>query len=219
MNQTPFSLWLIDDEAKTCAALQRSLQHDARVSEYRWFSSVQSARVFLEQRATPGIVLLDLHFPGEWGPDLIPNIRRCSPCTKIIILTVDRSPMIAVDLAYQRVDGFLLKPFRVTEVFAACERALQGYMPYDPEIIPHILASLPTYAPSPLINELTPMEQTLLPLIAKGWDAKQMSQQAGLSEHTVRTHLKHINQKLGTHSHSELIAKIHREHLHLTRPK
>lgn len=56
------------------------------------------------------------------------------------------------------------------------------------------------------LNMLTPREQEVLRIIARGRTTKQIAQELGLSTATVGNHRKHICQKLGLHSTAELVA-------------
>jgi len=56
------------------------------------------------------------------------------------------------------------------------------------------------------LSMLTPREQEVLRIIARGRTTKQIAQELGLSTATVGNHRKHICQKLGLHSTAELVA-------------
>lgn len=209
----PFSLWLVDDEREIYAAMLPGIQRERAVRNLRWFPACQPALDSLHCDPAPDILLLDINLSGTNGVDAIPLFRAACPGTKIIMLTVDRKTETVLRAAASGISGYLLKPFRIEEVLNACRRALDGGIPLDPDVSAQIIRELPRAYRS--LNEygLTTMEQRVARGVVEGMTNRGIAASCGVSEETIKTHLKKIFVKFAVHSKTQLAAKILTERL------
>lgn len=71
------------------------------------------------------------------------------------------------------------------------------------------LPPTPPSKPDPVAKRLSPRESEILTLMARGLISKEIAQQLGISEGTVKTHRKHIHEKLGVRTRSQALQKAH----------
>lgn len=86
-------------------------------------------------------------------------------------------------------------------------------LPVRPKAATHDSAAAPSKAPAPAGSEALPLtkrEKELLPLLVQGYDNASIAKMLFISEHTVKTHVKNIFQKMDVHSRFALAAKVNR---------
>lgn len=141
------------------------------------------------QTLLPDVTLMDLQMPNMNGVAAITAIRRTYPKARIIVLTTYGGDVQAVRALKAGAAGYLLKSAVRKELLDAIRavHAGQRYLPADiaTEIAVHAVDA-----------SLTAREIDILKLIAVGEANKQIARQLGVSEETVKTHLKSIFSKL-----------------------
>jgi len=169
--------------------------------------------VRLAQERTPDIVLLDIAIPKMRGAETTNHIKAISPHIKVIILTHDTYGQCILDAIRAGADGYLLKKNTFQYLVSAIRAVHGGGNVYDRDMSVHILsvresASNETYP----VCELRHRELELLKLAAKGMSYKEISNNLGISEHTVGSHFANIYRKLGVQSRTEAVLYGLRQH-------
>ncbi|THF76033.1 response regulator [Cohnella fermenti] len=164
-------------------------------------------------RTTPDIVLMDVQMPGMGGLEAAKAIKGAFPQVKIVMVTVSDDPAHLFEALKKGAQGFLLKnlnPSSWREYLRAiaCDEA-----PLNPELALSILREFAgreasagpgnAAAGGPSRREgggyrepLTAREKEILQEVARGLKNREVALALGLSEHTVKNHLKNILQKL-----------------------
>jgi DNA-binding NarL/FixJ family response regulator len=137
----------------------------------------------------PDITLMDLQMPGMGGVDAIKAIRDEHPAARIVVLTTYEGDVQAVRALKAGAMGYLLKSSLRTEMLEAIHQVHEGrrYLHHHiaEEIALHIVD-----------DPLTEREAAVLQLVAVGKANKQVAWELGVSEETVKAHLKVIFAKL-----------------------
>ncbi len=141
------------------------------------------------------VIVIDVRLPDGSGIEAIPELLRVHPRARIVVLTAHPRADLAQRAIAAGASAFVAKEQRLADVVEAIHEA-------RPER-PLIRAPLPA-APA---NDLTPREQEVLVLLARGQDAAGIARQLGLSRHTVRDHVKAILNKLGVHSQLAAVSR------------
>jgi len=158
----------------------------------------------------PDLILLDLTMPRMNGIDAVKEIKRRSPGTKILVLTVHKSEEYVLASFQSGVDGYCLKDATHTELLTAIKSVLSGKPYLSPGIMGKVLEgylegkkaikTLSSWA------TLTQREREVLKLIGEGYKNKEIADYLCISVKTAEKHRANLMRKLDLHSASALTA-------------
>jgi DNA-binding NarL/FixJ family response regulator len=137
----------------------------------------------------PDVTLMDLQMPGTNGVDAIIAIRAEHPGARIIVLTTYSGDVQAVRALKAGAIGYLLKSSLRTELIDAIHNVHRGQRHVHRDVADEIALHVVDEA-------LTEREIAILRLVSIGKANKQVASELGLSEETVKGHLKSIFSKL-----------------------
>jgi two-component system, NarL family, response regulator LiaR len=149
------------------------------------------------ERLYPDVILIDLVMPKLDGAAAMRELRRRLPATKAIVLTSfgdDERLLPAIEAGAA---GYLLKDAEPQEVVRAIRAAHAGEALLDPSVAARLVAAIAQPAGEQPRERLTPREQEVLALIARGMPNKLIARELGIAEKTVKTHVGHLLAKLG----------------------
>ena len=159
--------------------------------------------------AKPDLVLTDLGLPDGSGLDFIPRLKAAGIHSLVITAFGDRETVIAALEA--GADGYLLKDSSTEEVLNGIRVTLEGGAPISASaavfLLEHFRKPAVTEAPAAPSgpDRLTPREQELLGLFARGHSYKSAARELGISPLTVGDHVKAIYRKLEVNSRGEAV--------------
>lgn len=172
--------------------------------------------VDLVVRLEPDLVLMDVRMPGTSGVEATREIALVRPETPIVMLTVseDEEDLFAAIRAGAR--GYLLKDLEAAQFRTMIEAVARGEAAITPataaRIIRH-LASLGAVVDEAIPDHLTVRELEVLRLVTAGRRNKEIALELGISENTVKYHLRNILEKLHAQSRTEVATRALREGL------
>jgi NarL family two-component system response regulator LiaR len=145
-------------------------------------------------RLDPDVVLLDLVMPRLDGLGALRRLREGR--ARVIVLTSfgDDDKLFAA--LRGGAAGYLLKDVQPADLVTAIRSAHAGQSPLSPVVATRVVEELARGAAT-APGELTPREQDVLALIARGRSNKVIARELGVAEKTVKTHVSHILSKLG----------------------
>jgi DNA-binding NarL/FixJ family response regulator len=162
------------------------------------------------EKFKPSLILTDLSMPKMNGMEAIREIRRVSPETKILVLTVHRAEEYILATFRAGADGYLLKDSTHAELLMAVKKVLSGKHYISPEIsesvIDGYLEGKKTLKPRTSWETLTQREREILKLIAEGYKNKEIAEDLCISVKTVEKHRANLMEKLDLHSIQALTA-------------
>ena len=138
----------------------------------------------------PDVTLMDLQMPGMNGVDAINAIRAEHPTARLIVLTTYAGDVQAVRALKAGAVGYLLKSSLRTELIDAIRDVHRGMRHVHRDIAEEIAVHVTD-------ESLSEREAAILRLVSIGKANKQVAAELGLSEETVKGHLKSIFLKLG----------------------
>jgi DNA-binding NarL/FixJ family response regulator len=162
------------------------------------------------EKLKPHLILMDLSMPRMNGLDAIREIRKSSPQTKILILTVHKTDEYIQAALEAGANGYVLKDSGHNELSLAIRNVLEGKYFISPEISGKIIGGyLQGKRPDKLLTPwetLTLRERSILKLIAEGYRNKDIADFLCISVKTVEKHRANLMQKLDLHNISDLTA-------------
>lgn len=172
------------------------------------FGDLRSALAWLAENPPPQVLLVDLELPDGSGIELIRAARRIAPQSESMVISVFGDEAHVVSAIEAGATGYLLKDASADEIVAAIARLRAGESPISSAIARHLLkrfrvADAPAGASQ--VAPLTPRENEVLQLIAKGLSYQRIADTLGMSPHTVTTHIKQIYRKLAVNSRGEAV--------------
>ncbi|EEF62337.1 response regulator [Pedosphaera parvula] len=156
----------------------------------------------------PDVILMDIFLPRMSGIECTARFKESLPKTQIIILTaVDDDEMVFLALE-AGADGYLLKRTKPTDLRAALLDVLSGGAPMTSEIARRVVESFRRVSRNRQDTiRLSAREEEVLVMLSKGYSNKEIADKIDLSVETVRSHLKHIYEKMHVRSRTEAVAR------------
>ena len=148
------------------------------------------------------VVLMDIRMPNMDGLEATRQILRSSddPPRVIVLTTFDLDEYV-YDALRAGASGFLLKDAPEEQLVAAIRVTAEGGSMFAPSVTRRLIERFATVAPVPRraseLDQLTPREAEVLRLIARGLSNGEIAATLVVTEHTAKTHVAHILEKLG----------------------
>lgn len=156
----------------------------------------------------PDVVLMDIFLPRMSGIECTARLKTVLPKTPIVILTTSDDDEIVFRALQAGADGYLLKSTKPSELRSALLDAMSGGAPMTSEIARRVVESFRKKGGSREESvSLTAREEETLLLLTKGYSNKEIADKLTLSVETVRSHLKHIYEKMHVRSRAEAVAR------------
>lgn len=180
--------------------------------EFEVIGEAEDGRRAVESVETlkPDLVLTDISMPKMDGIDLIEAVKKHSPRTKIVALTVHRGEEYILAVLKAGADAYVLKDASYGELMMAIRSVLKGKHYISPEVSGNLIEGYLDGRKDRkelLIRELlTRREREVLKLIAEGYTNQEIAESLYISIHTVETHRHHLMDKLEVHNTAALIA-------------
>ncbi|MCH7414967.1 response regulator transcription factor [Belliella sp. R4-6] len=160
----------------------------------------------------PELILMDIEMPGRNGIEATKIIKKLAPSTLILILTVFDDSENVLNAIKAGASGYLLKKHIAAKIFLAVEEILEGGAPMSPAVAKLVVQSMQK-AGNAQNYGLTEREKDVLLSLSKGNSFKLIAAECKISIDTVRTHIKHIYEKLQVHCQTEAVSKAINEGL------
>lgn len=199
---------LIDDHALVRKGLEELLQ--SRGIEVVGSAGNGEQGIQLAKDESPDIILLDIKMPGMNGLETLEKLKADGVEIPVLMLSMSRDEEDLARALREGAQGYLLKDMDPDELIPALNDAMTGKNVVAKELIAsltNIIQGKPskqdTIEPATPLSELTPREQEILAHIAEGESNKVIARHLGISDGTVKLHVKAILRKLGVHSRVE----------------
>jgi DNA-binding NarL/FixJ family response regulator len=156
-------------------------------------------------RILPDLVLVDAALGLDGSPNLVTRLQEAHPGVKLVVLGDDRDVDLLLAAIRAGAAGVVGKTHGANTVLrvAAAVLAGEGAIPRAMLLeLARRMAAKDRSADSPLAR-LSPRERQVLALLSRGWDNARIGRDLFISQHTVRTHIQNILEKLGMHSKLE----------------
>lgn len=159
--------------------------------------------------AAPDVVLMDIHLPGQSGIECVARLRRVLPQTQVIMLTVEEDSEQVFESLKAGAMGYLVKHIVPEEILEAVAEVHRGGAPMSSHIARRVVSAFQQRTRTGTAEgQLSPREEEILRLLAKGARSKEIADQLHIGTGTVNTHVRHIYEKLHVRSRAEAVARF-----------
>jgi DNA-binding NarL/FixJ family response regulator len=159
--------------------------------------------------ARPDVALVDIKLPGMNGIECVARLKSLLPQLHLLMLTTYEEHDLIFNSLRAGASGYLLKQMLHTELVQAVELVHAGGAPMSMQIARKVANYFGQFQPpATAVETLTPREHEILELLSKGYYYKEIGGNLGISMNTVRTHLKHIYEKLHVQSRKDATLKF-----------
>ena len=195
MTKTDQMVFVIDDDSAVRAAIKRLLMAVGLSVE-----TFSSGGEFLESKLpdVPGCVVLDVRLPGHSGLDLQREFAEQDIHLPIIFITGHGDIPMSVQAMKAGAVEFLTKPFRDQDLLDAIGQAIDRDRAARKQRAE--LGELRECA-----DALTPREREVMTLVVAGSLNKQIANELGTSEKTIKVHRGQVMHKMGADSLADLV--------------
>jgi two-component system, NarL family, nitrate/nitrite response regulator NarL len=161
----------------------------------------------LAQEEKPDVILLDLRMPDNSGLDILSKIRKNNIDIPVTILTTSNEEQDLREALKRGAQGYLLKDMEADELVGALRDIVKGknvVAQNMTDVLTRMAQGKPTESKADAaFADLTPRETEILSLLAEGQSNKVIARNLGISDGTVKLHVKAILRKLKIHSRVE----------------
>jgi DNA-binding NarL/FixJ family response regulator len=164
----------------------------------------------------PDVVLLDLHLPDRPGLQACRELLKVRPTTQVLILTSSSNERNVQEAMSAGARGYLLKDNDGATLAAALRNVATGNPVLDPSLagqVMNLMRDRNRLTPAERLSQLSPQERRVVALLAGGMTNKQIGDQLGLTEKTVKNYLATIFTKLNIERRTQAAA-LHAEAEH-----
>jgi two-component system NarL family response regulator len=205
-----------DDHALFRKALAAVFADEADVELVGEASDGEEA-IRLAAELVPDVVLMDVRMPKILGIEAARQIKSEQPSTKIVMLTVSDEEEDLFEAIKAGASGYLLKEVDPAEIADALRQIHEGHSLLSPAVASKLVSEFAAISKRTderaMRPTLTDRELEVLRLAADGLTNRQIGRRLGISENTVKNHIRNILEKLHLHSRMEAVLYAVREEL------
>ena len=204
---------LIADDHNLVAELCKRLLEP----EFQVVGTVSNGRDLVRAAAElkPDVIVVDVAMPVLNGLDAGKQVKEALHTVKLVYLTMNTDPELALEAFDRGASGYLLKTCAASEMVLAVREVLRGKTYMSPTLKERV-AYLRWERKKMMVEEadrLTERQREVLQLLAEGKVMKEIGYTLNLATRTVAFHKYRIMDVLGTKSNAELVRYAVRNHL------
>ncbi len=212
MANNPIKIGFIEDNELLLENYKEYFENSEEFTCSFAFGTIPDLFTFMKSNylAIPDIVLLDIQLPEINGIEGIPLLQERLAGARIVMMTAFDDKESVMSAFSTGAAGFLTKNMSLNAVSEALLSLLNNGAALSPSAARILIANVGQKMQkiNSIINRLTPREREIARFIKSGLSYQQIADQLFISARTVNQHLKHIYQKVGVNSRSQLAAKM-----------
>jgi DNA-binding NarL/FixJ family response regulator len=164
------------------------------------------------QNSSPDVILMDIDMPQITGNEAVTIVKKYFPNISILMLTIFEDEERIFEALKNGATGYLLKKTPPIKILEAISEVMEGGSPMTASIARKVVQFFTQKPKTELINyKLTNKEGEALRHLVDGNSYKMIAAEMQTSIDTIRTHIRHIYEKLQVHSMNEAVSKALRE--------
>lgn len=195
------SVLLIDDHPLFRRGVAQLVQADDDL-ELLGEASDGASGMALAGSLDPDVILIDLNMKPLNGIDVLRGLKASGIRARCVMLTVSDDERHVIEAIRVGADGYLLKDLEPEDLCRRIKQATHGGMVLD-DSVAGLLAHALNAPPATAAVDLTDREREVLELLADGRSNKEIARRLGISDATVKVHIKNLLRKLNVKSRLE----------------
>jgi len=202
----PIRLFVVDDHAlfrRGLIGLLADMQDFEVVGEAG--SGEEALRMIA--KASPDIVLLDINMPGLSGVETLRALREAGQKMNALMLTISQDENDLVGAIMAGASGYLLKNAEPETLRKTLLEVAAGKSVLAPEMTAQVFKVMRRIQSSRSNDLISGRELEVLRCLARGLTTMQIASELYISENTVKTHIRHILEKMEVSNRAEAVAK------------
>lgn len=209
----PVTVVIADDHQLVRQGLRRYLETAEDISVVGEASGGHEA-VQIVRELKPDVVVLDVRMDDLDGIEATKQIREHTPETAVVILTGHEEDGVVLEAMRAGARGYVLKARDAEHLVSTVRLVANGNMVIDPDAAGAVADQLDGERGRQRgLGDLTKRELEVLRFLAMGHTNRQIAEKLFISPDTVKTHLEHIYQKLGTPDRTAAVAEAMRRQI------
>ena len=211
----PYKVFLIDDHALFRKGVAQMISTDVMFEVVGEASSGLEG-LQLAPALAPDIVLIDLNMKELDGLETLRRFKAGDLQASFVVLTVSDAEDDLLEALRAGADGYLLKDMEPEELAASLKKIMSGMTVIQDRLTEVLKQALQELGNKPLQLApeqvaLTEREQEILQCLADGLSNKAIARRLGISDTTVKVHVKHVLSKLRLTSRLEAAVWAHKQ--------
>ena len=195
---------LVDDHAVVRSGLRLLLDAHEDIEVVGEAGNAKDA-IFRARALKPDVMLLDVVMPGKSGIEVLPELLKESPDTKVLVLSMQDDPSYVREAFGAGASGYVLKEAVDEEVVSAVREIAGGGHYVHPALGARMVAAEAQERAAAEADPLSEREREVLRLLALGHTNQEIAQGLYISVRTAESHRAHIMQKLHIATRAELV--------------
>jgi len=195
---------VVDDHAVVRSGLRLLLDAHEDIEVVGEAGNAKDA-IFRARALKPDVMLLDVVMPGASGIDVLPELLKESPETKVLVLSMQDDPSYVREAFGAGASGYVLKEAADEEVVSAVREIARGGRYVHPTLGARMVAAEAEERAAVEADPLSEREREVLRLLALGHTNQEIAQELYISVRTAESHRAHIMQKLRLSTRAELV--------------
>jgi DNA-binding NarL/FixJ family response regulator len=204
---SPISIAIVEDLDEVREGLRNFINADPDLKVLDAFSDAEQA-VNAIPFSQPDIVIMDINLPGMSGIECILEIKEKCPATQFMMFTVYENDDKVLEALKAGASSYLLKKTSPQAIIESLKDLYKGGSPMSSNIARKLVNNYQSKNNSPASLLLSPRENEILELLAKGLLYKEIAEQLSIVTGTVRQHIHKIYEKLHVQNRTEAINKV-----------
>ncbi|MBW4038328.1 MAG: response regulator transcription factor [Acidobacteria bacterium] len=200
----PIRILFVDDHTLFRESVIRLLEREPAFTIAGHCASLAEARLLI--RAAPtDVVLLDYDLGAELGTDLLLDLRRSSPSTKVLMVTGGMGASAILNAVDAGISGLILKHSDPRQLIEAIRTLADGGSWWDPAALPPPHHAAQASAPAEAPRALTDRQRHVLRSILDGLSNKEIAAKLQVSESAIKASIQELFLKAGVRTRSQLV--------------
>src|SRR5574341_917905 len=164
--------------------------------------------VQLVEKLKPRVLVVDMMMPGLNGLEILRQVKKRSPATLSIVLSMQSADAYVVEALKSGASGYILKDTGPGELVIAVRQVIQGQRFLSPKLSERLINAYIQTSDKAVLDPyetLTDREREVLQMASEGLTTSEIARRLSISPRTAELHRGRMMSKLGLRNQTDLI--------------